>query len=339
MANVVITGGAGFIGCNLAARQLEKGNNVTILDNFSRNGSNINADWLKNKFPEINIIKGDIRNPEDIDKSLGDNADMVFHLAGQVAVTTSIAKPMEDFEINCLGTLNILEAIRKCKNNPIMIYSSTNKVYGGMENIRTRETENKYQFQDLPEGIDESFLLDFHSPYGCSKGSADQYTRDYARIYGLNTIVFRQSCIYGCHQFGIEDQGWMAWFVIQSVLNRQITIFGDGKQVRDVLFVEDLCDAFEKACENIEKTRGQVYNIGGGVKHNLSLLEALGLIKKNMPKELRISFQNVRPGDQKVYISNINKAKKDFGWEPKTDSETGIEKLCQWVKENKGLFQ
>ena len=338
MANILITGGAGFIGCNLAERCLKKGNNVTVLDNFSRKGSNLNAEWLKNNFPNLSIVKGDVRTAGDIDKALADDTNQVFHLAGQVAVTTSVLNPKEDFEINSLGTLNVLEAVKKCKNNPIFVYSSTNKVYGGMKNVSIVEKGDGYQYQDLPEGIDESFPLDFQSPYGCSKGAADQYTRDYARIYGLKTIVFRQSCIYGCHQFGIEDQGWLAWFIIQSVLDRPITIYGDGKQVRDVLFVEDLCDAYEKACENVEKTKGQIYNIGGG-KNQLSLLEALNLIKKDMSKEPKISFQKERPGDQKVYVSNINKAKKDFGWEPKTEVETGIKKLIKWVKENKGLLQ
>jgi CDP-paratose 2-epimerase len=339
MVNVLITGGAGFIGSNLAARCFKKGNNVTILDNFSRAGSKFNLEWLKNNFSDINILKGDILNKEDIDKALSDDTDLVFHLAGQVAVTTSVLNPTEDFEINSLGTLNVLEAIRKCNNSPVFVYSSTNKVYGGMEGTKIKETESRYQYQDLPEGVDEEFPLDFHSPYGCSKGSADQYTRDYARIYGLKTIVFRQSCIYGYHQFGVEDQGWLAWFVIQSVLNRPITIFGDGKQVRDVLFVEDLCDSYEKAYENIKKTKGQIYNIGGGSKNQISLLESLELIKKCCTIEPKISFQEARPGDQKIFVSDISKAKKDFGWEPKTEIEDGIKKLSDWVKENKTLFK
>tara|TARA_Y100000310_G_scaffold342995_1_gene448640 strand:+ start:2768 stop:3787 length:1020 start_codon:yes stop_codon:yes gene_type:complete len=339
MTNVLITGGAGFIGVNLAARYLEKGENVTVLDNFSRKGSKSNAEWLKNKFSNVKILQGDIRKKEDIDKALADNTDLCFHLAGQVAVTTSVTNPMVDFDINCFGTINVLEAIRRCKNDPAFVYSSTNKVYGGMESVNVVEDENRYEYQDLPNGISESFPLDFHSPYGCSKGAADQYTRDYARIYGLKTVVFRQSCIYGYHQFGIEDQGWLAWFVIQSVLNRPITIFGDGKQARDVLFIEDLNDAYEKACENIEKIKGQIYNIGGGPKYRISLLEALDIIRKNSETELKISFKDARPGDQKIYVSDISKAKKDFGWEPKTEIGEGIKKLSDWVRENKALFQ
>ena len=339
MANIFITGGAGFIGCNVAARYLTNGHDVTILDNFSRGGSKVNSEWLKTNFSNIKIINGDVRNKGDVNKALTGDIDLCFHFAGQVAVTTSVLNPVGDFEINSLGTLNVLEAVRKCKKDPILIYSSTNKVYGGMDSVKIIEKRDRYEYEDLPNGISESFPMDFHSPYGCSKGSADQNTRDYARIYGLKTIVFRQSCIYGCHQFGIEDQGWIAWFVIQAVLGKQITIFGNGKQVRDVLFVEDLCDAYEKACDNIKKTKGQIYNIGGGIKYQISLLEALDIIKKNMQKEMKISFQAERPGDQTVYISDISKAKKDFGWEPKTEIAEGIKKLTDWVKENRALFQ
>ena len=337
MSHVLITGGAGFIGCNLAARYLKKGNNVTILDNFSRAGSKINAKWLQDNFAKVNIKNGDIRNKDDVNKLLNENVDIVFHLAGQVTVTTSVKNPMEDFENNCFGTLNVLESIRKSENSPIFVYSSTNKVYGGMENVKVVEKENGYQYEDFQDGVDESFTLDFHSPYGCSKGAADQYTKDYARIYGLKTVVFRKSCIYGYRQFGIEDQGWLAWFIIRSVLNKPIKIFGNGKQVRDILFIEDLCDAYEKACENINKTKGQVYNIGGGPQNTLSLLEALKIIK-SMTNQAKTSFQDPRPGDQKIYVSNINKAKKDFGWQPKTGTKEGIKKLVEWVRENEDLF-
>ena len=279
MSKVLITGGAGFIGCNLAARYLKKGNDVAILDNFSRAGSKINAKWLQGNFAKVKIKNGDVKNKDDIKELLNEDVDIVFHLAGQVAVTTSVKNPVEDFENNCIGALNVLECVRNSKNSPIFAYASTNKVYGGMENVKVIEREKGYHYEDFQDGIDESFNLDFHSPYGCSKGAADQYTRDYARIYGLKTVVFRKSCIYGYHQFGIEDQGWLAWFVIRSVLNKSLTIYGNGKQVRDVLFIEDLCDAYEKACENINKTRGQIYNIGGGPQNSLSLLEALKIIK------------------------------------------------------------
>ena len=337
MANVLITGGAGFVGCNLAARYLQNGHNVTIADNFSRIGSRINAEWLKGNFPEVNVKEADVRKKNEVNELLKQDTDFVFHLAGQVAVTKSIENPVNDFENNCLGTVNVLEAVRKSKNNPVFVYSSTNKVYGGMENVEVIEKDSEYCYRDFEHGIDESFPLDFHSPYGCSKGAADQYTRDYARIYGMKNVVFRKSCIYGYHQFGIEDQGWLAWFVIRSVLSKPITIYGDGKQVRDVLFIEDLCDAYEKACTNIGKAKGQVYNIGGGPQNRLSLLEALKIIK-SMTNQAKISFQASRPGDQKIYVSNISKAKKDFGWQPKTGTEEGIKKLVDWIEENKKLF-
>jgi len=339
MADVLITGGAGFIGCNIAARYAKKGNNVSIFDNFSRKGSRINAQFLLDKFSNIKIIEGDIRNKNDVKNTITDKTDLVFHFAGQVAVTTSVKNPMEDFEINSVGTLNVLETIRNSRSNPILIYSSTNKVYGGMEDVKIIEKDNRYQFKDFPQGVDENFRLDFHSPYGCSKGAADQYIRDYSRIYGLKTIVFRQSCIYGHGQFGIEDQGWVAWFVIQSVLGKPITIYGDGKQVRDVLFIEDLADVYEKACDKIEKTNGEVYNIGGGPNFQLSLLQTLEIIKESTGNEVTIKFQETRPGDQKVYISDIRKAKKHIEWEPKTDIKVGIKKLSDWVEKNKKLFQ
>jgi len=338
MSQVLITGGAGFVGINLAARYLEKGHNVTIFDNFSRHGSKFNLQWLKQNYPQIEVIKGDVRDEEEVDKFFEKKADIVFHLAAQVAVTTSVSKPKEDFEINARGTLNVLEAIRKSKSDPAFIFSSTNKVYGGMEKTKFVEREQDYQYQDFPLGINENFNLDFHSPYGCSKGTADQYTRDYARIYGMKTLVFRKSCIYGPHQFGIEDQGWIAWFISRIVQNKKITIYGNGKQVRDILFVDDLCDAYESASEKINRTKGQVYNIGGGVKNQVSLLKALDIISKSLNINANLSYKEVRPGDQKVYISDIRKAKNDFDWEPKTEMNNGIKKLCEWITKNKEKF-
>jgi len=259
--NVLVTGGAGFIGTNVADFYLSKGHNVTILDNFSRTGTKLNADWLKDRHENLKIIKADVR---EFDKNLTDavkDADIIFHLAGQVAVTTSVSTPREDFEINALGSFNVLEAARQSKRNPILINSSTNKVYGGMEQVKIELKGKRYGYKDLKNGITEITPLDFHSPYGCSKGCADQYFRDYSRIYGLRTVVFRQSCIYGYRQFGIEDQGWVAWFIIAALLGKEITIYGDGKQVRDVLFIEDLLAVYDLALKNIDKTKGKVYNI------------------------------------------------------------------------------
>jgi CDP-paratose 2-epimerase len=255
-----------------------------------------------------------------------------------VAVTTSVTEPREDFEINALGTFNVLEAVRASGRKPLVIYSSTNKVYGGMENIRVVERNGRYEYADLPQGIGEERLLDFHSPYGCSKGAADQYVRDYARIYGIPTVVFRQSCIYGYRQFGVEDQGWVAWFTIAGALGRRVTIYGDGKQVRDVLFVEDLVRAYELAAEKIGKVAGRVYNIGGGPKHSMSLLELLAMLERMLGKRIPREFGDWRPGDQPVFVCDISKARDELGWEPVVGVEEGVRKLYDWVVANPKLF-
>jgi CDP-paratose 2-epimerase len=262
----------------------------------------------------------------------------VLHYAAQVAVTTSVTNPREDFEINALGTFNLLEAVRETKSDPIVMYSSTNKVYGGMTDIRIVEKKGRYAYADYPKGISESRLLDFHSPYGCSKGTADQYMIDYQRIYGIRTVVFRQSCIYGYRQFGIEDQGWVAWFTIAAMLGKKISIYGDGKQVRDVLFIDDLLDAYEAAIKNIDRVKGQAFNIGGGYRNTMSLLELLSFLEKFFGKKIPIKYADWRPGDQPVFVCDITKAKKLLGWEPKINPEQGVRKLYEWVKDNKKLF-
>ncbi|MGQ9631407.1 MAG: NAD-dependent epimerase/dehydratase family protein [bacterium] len=311
---VLVIGGAGFIGCNVAHAFLSKGYKVTIFDNFSRNGTLSNISWLQeNHKSGLTILQGDIRIDRDKLDSSVNNADIVFHLAAQVAVTTSVVNPREDFEINALGTFNICEAVRRSKSKPILIYSSTNKVYGGMEGTKIVERNGRYEYENLPNGVSEDQPLDFHSPYGCSKGAADQYVRDYARIYGLKTVVFRQSCIYGTRQFGVEDQGWVAHFTISAMFDRPITIYGDGKQVRDVLFIDDLVKAYELAIENIDKTSGKVYNIGGGPNNQMSLLELISYLEEFFGKKIKYSFSDWRPGDQLVFICDISKAKKDFG--------------------------
>ncbi len=264
--------------------------------------------------------------------------DVALHLAAQVAVTTSVAEPREDFEINALGTFNVLEAVRVNKLKPVLIYASTNKVYGGMTDIRTVERNGRYEYADLPQGIGEERLLDFHSPYGCSKGAADQYVRDYARIYGLRTVVFRQSCIYGYRQFGVEDQGWVAWFTIAAALGKPITIYGDGKQVRDVLFVEDLAGAYDLAVQKINVASGQVYNIGGGAQQCMSLLELLAMIERFFGKKIERSHSDWRPGDQPVFVCDISKAQRELGWKPKASVEEGVRRLYDWVVANRSLF-
>lgn len=338
--NILITGGAGFIGTNAAKHFLKKGNKVHVLDNFQRNGSEKNAEILKEIGKEnLRITKTDIRYDTPKLRSVVKDIDMIIHLAGQVAVTSSVSDPRDDFESNILGTFNILESIRRSKQNPFLIYSSTNKVYGGLEDIPIVEKKKKYAFKTLRYGISEKQNLDFHSPYGCSKGAADQYVRDYHRIYGLNTVVFRQSCIYGPHQFGIEDQGWVAWFIIAILLDKKITIYGNGKQVRDVLYIDDLVRAYDLAYKKRNKTVGEIYNIGGGSKNTLSIwVEFKPLLEKIFKKEIDITFSNWRPGDQPIFISDIRKASKHFNWSPEISVQEGVLKLSKWIFKNKDLF-
>lgn len=330
----LITGGAGFIGVNAADHYAQRGDAVVLLDNFSRRGTEENRNWLCKQHPGIRAVHADTRSDVQTLEVEAACCDVILHLAGQVAVTTSVANPRTDFEINALGTLNVLEAARRAPKPPIVIYSSTNKVYGGMEGVQVVEDGSRYRYRDLPEGVSETQPLDFHSPYGCSKGAADQYVRDYARIYGLRTVVFRQSCIYGTHQFGIEDQGWVAWFAMRALLNRPVTIYGDGKQVRDVLYIDDLVAAFDAAVEHIDRTAGQVYNIGGGPAFTLSLLELIELLEGVIGRKMRYSFADWRPGDQRVYISDVRKAARDFGWRPATSPRDGVTRMQKWMADH-----
>ena len=335
-----ITGGAGFIGINYAARLLSRGDCVIIYDNLSRIGTPKNVEWLRETYgPEsFDFIQGDVRDADSVKKGL-EPADLVLHLAAQVAVTTSVEDPRSDFEINALGTLNVLEGARQSPKQPPVFYASTNKVYGELEEVKVEEGEDCYFLPDLPEGIDETQLLDFHSPYGCSKGAGDQYVRDYHRIFGLPTVVFRQSCIYGPHQYGIEDQGWVAWFVIAAVTGRPITIYGNGKQVRDLLHVDDMLAAYDQAAEHIDKTAGQIYNIGGGKNNTISIWKEFGpLLEKELGQSIPVSWESWRPGDQRVFIADIRKAEQDFGWKPEINVEEGIKMLFDWVRSNRDLF-
>src|SRR5512142_55647 len=277
--NYLVTGGAGFIGSNFVCRLLERGESVTIYDNLSRSGAPKNLLWLDKQFGKdsFRLIVGDIRDAGLLANSAR-NADVIAHLAGQVAVTTSVTDPREDFECNALGTFNALEAARRSHKDPVFLYASTNKVYGGMEDVPIVEEATRWRYATLPNGCPETQPLDFHSPYGCSKGTGDQYVRDYARIYGLRSVVFRQSCIYGPRQFGVEDQGWLAWFIIAAVMGRPITIYGDGKQVRDILFVEDLLDAYDLAVTKNDIAAGQVFNMGGGPQNVMSIWAEFGPI-------------------------------------------------------------
>lgn len=338
--SVLITGGAGFIGANLADRLIAAGHRVTLLDDLSRRGAEANVDWLRARHGDsFELIVDTIVNPDACAAPVA-RADVVYHLAAQTAVTTSVAEPRRDFEVNALGTLNLLEAARLSGRSPVFVYASTNKVYGAMEDEPTVELPTRYAYRDLPEGVDERQPLDFHSPYGCSKGAADQYVRDYARIYGLPTIVFRQSCIYGPRQMGVEDQGWVAWFVIALLTGKPITIYGDGKQVRDLLYIDDLLDAFEAAVDRIETTRGQVYNMGGGASNAISVWwEFKPLVEQALGRSVPDpAFSSWRPGDQPVFIANTAKAARDFGWSPRVSVADGIRCLVEWVAEHRDLF-
>jgi CDP-paratose 2-epimerase len=333
--NILITGGLGFIGVNAALSLDKDGHNVFILDNMSRKG-NIDNYNLLNK--NITFFIKDIRNFQSLEEIFKSNTfDVVIHLAGQVAVTTSVSNPREDFDTNCLGTFNILECLRIYSPKSILLYSSTNKVYGNFKSF-ILEKELRYTYDNV-FGIDEDQNLDFHSPYGCSKGAADQYVRDYNRIYGLRTVVLRQSCIYGPNQFGIEDQGWVSWFSISSIFDKKFTIYGDGKQVRDILHVDDLINLYKSVINNIDFCSGKIYNVGGGVSNTLSLLELIKLLEKKLNKSIKYEFSNWRPGDQKVYVSDITKVKRELGWQPQVNVEVGITKLFKWVQENKSLLK
>jgi CDP-paratose 2-epimerase len=337
----IITGGAGFIGSNTAHYLLGQDHQVVILDNLSRRGSEKNLAWLREEYGNIPFLELDIRDYEGVQRAFGQHrdTDVILHFAAQVAVTTSVVDPRVDFEINALGTFNVLESVRALGINPIILFASTNKVYGEMDQAAIIATEHRYQYQDLPHGISESTPLDFHSPYGCSKGTADQYVRDYHRIYGLRTIVFRNSCIYGPRQFGVEDQGWVAWFCIAVAQGRPITVYGDGRQVRDILYIDDLVRACMCAIEHIEVTQGQVYNIGGGSQNTLAVWSEFGPMLSQLAGRPIVSDQaDWRPGDQKIYISDISKAHHDFGWTPSVQVEEGIERLFDWVHRNSDLF-
>lgn len=338
--NYLVTGGAGFIGSNYVNRLLQRGEKVTIFDNLARSGSQKNLFWLRETFGEkaFRLVVGDIRDSEAV-KDASSDADVIVHLAAQVAVTTSVVNPREDFDTNALGTFNVLEGARLNEHNPIMLYASTNKVYGGMEEVGVVEDVNHYRYMDMPKGVPETQPLDFHSPYGCSKGCGDQYVRDYYRIFGLRTVVLRQSCIYGPRQFGMEDQGWVAWFVIAADNGKPITIYGNGKQVRDLLFIEDLLNMYDASISQIEASAGKVYNVGGGSDNTIAIwTEFAPHLEKLIGHEIAIDHADWRPGDQRIFVSDIRKASMELDWQPMIGVEEGIQRLYEWVSNNRTLF-
>lgn len=334
---LLITGGCGFLGSNLASDAIQRGDEVVIFDSLYRSGSRENLSWLQSQ-GSFKFEHGDIRNQNDITRLVNSyRPDVIFHLAGQVAMTTSIANPRMDFEVNVMGTHNLLEAVRLHAPDAIVVYSSTNKVYGDLEQFAYRETETRYECIDRLNGFDETTQLDFHSPYGCSKGAADQYMLDYARIFDLNTVVFRHSSMYGGRQFATYDQGWVGWFCQKAIESKKMnvadpfTISGSGKQVRDVLHADDMKRLYLAAVKNIDSARGQAFNVGGGVENSFSLLELFTYLEEINSTKLNYIKLAVRDSDQRVFIACLDKAKALLGWEPRVSSKDGVKKMIDWL--------
>lgn len=337
---VLITGGAGFIGCNLAHRLLSQGRSVRILDNLSRPGVEWNLQWLRETHGSaLDVHIGDVRDAKAV-RYAAAGASQAFHFAAQVAVTTSLDDPKHDFAVNAGGTLNLLEALREMREPPPLVFTSTNKVYGALDDIALERDGSRYApVEDAVRrnGVQEKRPLDFHSPYGCSKGTADQYVLDYARSFGLKTVVFRMSCIYGPHQFGTEDQGWVAHFLIRAMEGRPITLYGDGLQVRDVLFVDDLVNAFLLAQKNIDTVSGTAFNMGGGADNTTSLIELLAMIRDLRGESVKVSFEDWRVGDQRYYVSDTRKFQQATGWKPRVSVADGVGALYEWLTESRAL--
>jgi len=336
---LLITGGSGFLGSNLASEAIIRGDEVLIFDNLSRNGSLTNLNWLKSQ-GKILYIHGDIRNQNDVNRIIKSfKPEAIFHLAGQVAMTTSIENVRLDFEVNVIGTINLLEAVRDYVPEASIIYSSTNKVYGNLEQFLYQEKLTRFECIEMPLGFSENIQLDFHSPYGCSKGAADQYMLDYARIFGLKTVVFRHSSMYGGRQFATYDQGWVGWFCQKAyetkhlLNNQEFTISGTGKQVRDVLHCDDMKNLYFATLDKIELAKGHAFNIGGGYQNSLSLLELFDILEKIVGIKLKFTHLPVRESDQKVFISDISKAKSIIDWKPKVSSYDGIKNMYDWVED------
>ncbi len=334
----LVTGGCGFLGSNLAGEVLKRNEELTVLDSLQRVGSAENLIYLQS-LGEFDFHETDIRDAEAVSNLVRNlQPDVVFHLAGQVAMTTSLANPRADFEINALGTLNVLEAVRQYSPNSAMIYSSTNKVYGDLEWTPYEEQATRYVATEFPQGFPETVLLDFHSPYGCSKGAADQYMLDYARMFGLDTMVFRHSSMYGGRQFSTSDQGWIGWFCSKAIEaatfpnSEPFTICGNGKQVRDVLHAKDMVSLYFAGAENRKAARGQAFNIGGGAANSLSLLELFEVLEQEVGVTLRYEKLPPRSSDQRVFIADISKARQMLGWEPGVDYRTGIRSMLEWVR-------
>lgn len=336
----LITGGCGFLGSNIASQLLKNGEELVIFDNLSRFGSYQNFNWLGSQ-GQFEFIHGDIRNTNDVDSLIRNNKpDVIYHLAGQVAMTTSIANPRLDFEVNVGGSFNLLNAVRRFSPGSTIIYSSTNKVYGDLEQFQYHESETRYVCVDKPNGFDEKVNLDFHSPYGTSKGSADQYMLDFSRIYNLNTVVFRHSSMYGGRQFSTFDQGWVGWFTQQAVriksgINEEpFSISGNGKQVRDLLHADDCVRLYIQAGNYSDTIRGQVFNIGGGMKNSMSLRELFTMLEQKLDINMYYDQNDPRQSDQRVFVADISKIVNALRWEPVVNNDSGLDKMIEWVKES-----
>jgi len=332
----LITGGCGFLGANLAAFGIRRGDRVAVFDNLSRVGASSNLAWLRSIGP-FEFVHGDVRNSFDVESAVRKFAPKaIFHVAGQVAMSTSLASPRTDFEINVVGTLNVLEAVRNYCPAAAVVYSSSNKVYGDLRHATLEELDTRYQPRDFPLGIDESAPLEFHTPYGCSKGAADQYMQDYCRCFGLRTVVFRHSTIYGGRQFSTYDQGWVGWFCRQALEARAhpdrapFTICGDGKQVRDLLHASDVVQAYHAAVDRIDIARGQAFNLGGGADNSMSLLELFAFLERELPVNLKYTKLPWRQSDQKFFVADIRKARRLLEWQPRISKLEGIKEMLSW---------
>lgn len=336
----LITGGCGFLGSNIASEILKQGDELVVFDSLYRFGSYQNLEWLKTQ-GKFEFIHGDIRNTNDVERTIKTHKpDVIYHLAGQVAMTTSIVDPRMDMEVNVGGSFNLLNAVRLYSPESTIIYSSTNKVYGDLEQFTYEETNTRYNCIEKPNGFDEKVTLDFHSPYGTSKGSADQYMLDFARIYGIKTVVFRHSSMFGGRQFATYDQGWIGWFTQQAInikngtQKEPFTISGNGKQVRDIAYASDMIDLYLKASTKIDSIKGQAFNVGGGMSNSSSLLELFSFLESELNIKMNYTQLPVRESDQRVFVSDLTKAKELIGWEPKVSKEEGISKMIEWVSAN-----
>jgi CDP-paratose 2-epimerase len=334
----LVTGGCGFLGANISSELLRQGHELVVFDSLYRYGSYQNLEWLQSQ-GEFEFVHGDIRNTNDVERTIKAHIpDVIYHLAGQVAMTTSIADPRMDFEVNVCGSFNLLNAVRLYSPESTIIYSSTNKVYGDLEQFNYRETETRYECIEKPNGFDENVNLEFHSPYGASKGSADQYMLDFARIYGLKTVVFRHSSMFGGRQFATFDQGWLGWFTQKAVeikngsAKEPFTISGNGKQVRDLLYASDCVALYLKAADKIADIKGQAFNVGGGIDNSLSLLELFKFLEEELGIEMEYTQLPPRESDQRVFVADISKALNLIGWKPEVEKSQGIKKMVEWVK-------